>query len=126
MEHYACCSRTEHLSRCVLRTPRCEPYHIKGQFAVLGLNRGNLEDEELVAMAIKNYAIYNACNQFRHGRGATSEEVVRDALKQWAIVGARGLRSSEKVYDTRFTGTQGQRDEQQELGMLEELADSGI
>ena len=97
IEHYAHCAAVRSLSRNFLgsgvggtQPAITSPSNAKGDFIVLGLNQGSVEDALLTKRAILVYAVYRATNLQRHSDDVASIVESSGILQQYAKEAVRG------------------------------------
>ena len=88
IEHMARCRVTRELSSYV-NIPISHYSHWLGNFVILGVNHGSVEDSLLVKRAVVVYAIYRTSNKLRHSPARSNEEA-RDMAQQYTKEAVRG------------------------------------
>ena len=89
IEHYARCRVTRDLCTGFVGLSPLHYTRWLGNFVVLGVNHGKVDDTTVVKRAVVVYAIYRATNHLRH-KPESNHDVIQDLVRQFAREAVRG------------------------------------
>ena len=100
IEHYAMCKVTGDLCTGFVGLSPVHYSRQLGNFVVLGVNYGKVDDATLVKRAVVVYAIYRATNHLRHAP-STSHDFIKDLIVQFARESVKGHVPATRMLEAR-------------------------